>query len=90
MLIIKVRYWQVLTKEQNSNFIKRVLEIEQELKQYPELKKELDIELIKITRDYNKAHKSQGIGAKKRFVCVQVLEKPDMIQARFRLVREEL
>ena len=80
----------MLTKEQNRNFIKRVLEIEQELKQYPEMQKELDMELLKITREYNKAHKSENIQVKKQLLCVQVEEKPDMIQVRFSFVEEEL
>ena len=79
----------MLTKEQNSNFIKRVLEIEQELKQYPEKKKELDDELIKITQEYNKAHKSKNIIPKKEYLCVQVEEMSDMIQVRFSFVERE-
>ena len=77
----------MLTKEQHSNFIKRTLEIEQELKQYPELQKELDRELIMLARNYNKAHKSSSM---QEFVCVQVQEEPDMIQVRFSFVEEEL
>ena len=76
----------MLTKEQHSNFIKRTLEIEQELKQYPELQKELDRELIMLARNYNKAHKSSSM---QEFVCVQVQEEPDMIQVRFSLVDRE-
>ena len=74
----------MLTKESNSNFIKRVLEIEQELIRYPENKKRLDMELILLARNYNKAHKLQ----KKTYKVVQVQEVSDMIQVRFS-VREE-
>ncbi len=74
----------MLTKEQHSNFIKRVLEIEQELIRYPENKKRLDMELISLARNYNKAHKFD----KKTYKVVQVQEMSDMIQVRFS-VREE-
>lgn len=80
----------MLTKEQHSNFIKRTLEIEQELKQYPELQKELDRELIMLARNYNKAHKSSSIKVQQEFVCVQVEEKPDIMQVRISFVEEEL
>ena len=77
----------MLTKEQNSNFIKRVLEIEQELKDYPEMQREVDMELINITRAYNKAHNRIP---KKEYLCVQVEEMSDMIQVRFSFVEREL
>ena len=77
----------MLTKEQHSNFIKRTLEIEQELKQYPELQKELDRELIMLARNYNKAHKSSSM---QEFVCVQVQVEPDIIGVRISFVEEEL
>ena len=86
MLIIKVRYWQVLTREQNSNFIKRVLEIEQELNLYPEKKKDLDNELILLARNYNN---SQEISSKKVYKCVQVEDNSDMIVVRFSFVERE-
>lgn len=86
MLIIKVRYWQVLTREQNSNFIKRVLEIEQELNLYPEKKKDLDNELILLARNYNN---SQEISSKKVYKCVQVRDNSDMIGVRFSFVERE-
>ena len=86
MLIIKVRYWQVLTEEQKSNFLKRVLEIEQELNLYPEKKKDLDSELILLARNYNNSHK---ISSKKVYKCVQVEEISDMIGVRFSFVERE-
>jgi hypothetical protein len=76
----------MLTKEQHKNFISRTLEIEQELKDYPEKKKELDRELIMLARNYNKAH---GITAKKEYLCVQVQEVSDMIQVRFSFQERE-
>lgn len=79
----------MLTKEQNSNFIERVLEIEQELKKYPEMRKELDMELINITCEYNKAHKSKNIYHKKDYKCLRVKDMSDMIQVRFSLVDRE-
>jgi hypothetical protein len=74
----------MLTKEANRNFIKRVLEIEQELIRYPENKKRLDRELIMLARNYNKARELK----KKTYKVVQVQEMSDMIQVRFS-VREE-
>jgi len=76
----------MLTKEQHKNFISRVLEIEQELKLYPEKKKELDRELILLARNYNKSH---TINHKKEYLCVQVQEVSDMIRVRFSLGERE-
>jgi hypothetical protein len=77
----------VLTREQKSNFIKRVLEIEQELNLYPEKKKDLDNELILLARNYNNSHKISS--EKKVYKCVQVEEISDMIQVRFSFVERE-
>jgi hypothetical protein len=74
----------MLTKEANRNFIKRVLEIEQELIRYPENKKRLDMELISLARNYNKAHKFQ----KKTYKVVQVQEVCDIVQVRFSFRKE--
>lgn len=76
----------MLTKEQHKNFISRTLEIEQELKDYPEKKKELDRELIMLARNYNKAY---GSTEKKEYLCVQVQEVSDMIQVRFSFQERE-
>jgi hypothetical protein len=76
----------VLIEEQSKSFIQRVLEIEQELKDYPERKKELDRELILLARNYNKAHEET---AKKEYSFVQVEEMSDMIQVRFSLGERE-
>jgi hypothetical protein len=75
----------MLTEEQHKNFISRTLEIEQELKDYPEKKKELDRELIMLARNYNKAHKSIP---KKEYILVQVQEECDIVQVRFSFRKE--
>ena len=76
----------MLTKEQHKSFISRTLEIEQELKDYPERQKELDRELILLARNYNKAH---GSTAKKEYICVQVQEMSDIVQVRFSFRKED-
>ena len=76
----------MLTEEQKSNFIKRVLEIEQELNLDPEEKKDLDNELILLARSYNN---SQEISSKKVYKSVQVEEISDMIGVRFSFVERE-
>jgi hypothetical protein len=76
----------MLTKEQHKNFISRTLEIEQELKDYPERQKELDRELILLARNYNKAH---GSTEKKEYLCVQVQEMSDIVQVRFSFRKED-
>jgi len=76
----------MLTEEQHKNFISRTLEIEQELKDYPERQKELDRELIMLARNYNKAH---GSTAKKEYILVQVQEVCDIVQVRFSFRKED-
>ena len=74
----------MLTKEANRNFIKRVLEIEQELINHPENKKRLDRELIMLARNYNKARELK----KKTYKVVQVQEVCDIVQVRFSFRKE--
>ena len=76
----------MLTKEQHKSFISRTLEIEQELKDYPERQKELDRELILLARNYNKAHNNI---LKKEYICVQVQEMSDIVQVRFSFRKED-
>jgi hypothetical protein len=76
----------VLIEEQSKSFIQRVLEIEQELIRYPEKKKELDRELILLSKSFNKL---EAINNKKEYRCVQVEEVSDMIQVRFSFSKED-
>jgi hypothetical protein len=61
----------VITSVDYKSFVSRVLEIEQELKLYPEKKKDLDNELILLARNFNKSH---TINHKKEYSFVQVQE----------------
>ena len=76
----------MITSVEHKSFVSRVLEIEQELKLYPEKKKDLDNELILLARNYNKSH---TINHKKDYKCVQVQEMSDIVQVRFSLAERE-
>jgi hypothetical protein len=76
----------VITSVEHKSFVSRVLEIEQELKLYPEKKKDLDNELILLARNYNKSH---TINHKKDYKCVQVERMSDIVQVRFSFRKED-
>lgn len=76
----------MITSVEHKSFVSRVLEIEQELKLYPEKKKDLDNELILLARNYNKSH---TINHKKDYKCVQVERMSDIVQVRFSFRKED-
>jgi hypothetical protein len=47
----------MLAQNSKNKLILRMLEIEKELKQYPEKKQELDRELIKVCQSYSKSRR---------------------------------